>query len=35
MTLLEPVMIVLVGAVIGFMVIAMLLPVFQMDIYSR
>lgn len=35
MSLLEPVMIVIVGAVIGFMVIAMLLPVFQMDIYSR
>ncbi len=34
-TLLEPLMIVVVGSIIGFMVIAMLLPIFQLDIYSR
>jgi len=35
LTLLEPMMIILVGSVIGFMVVAMLLPIFQLDIYSR
>ena len=34
-TLLEPVMILLVGLVIGFIVFAMLLPIFQVDILSR
>jgi len=34
-TMLEPLMIVLVGGVIGFIVVAMLLPVFQLDIFSR
>lgn len=33
-TLLEPVMIVCVGAVIGFIVFAMLMPIFQMDVLS-
>jgi len=30
----EPIMIILVGSIIGFIVIAMLLPVFQMDIFA-
>lgn len=34
-TLLEPVMILLIGSVIGFIVIAMLLPIFQLDIFAR
>ncbi len=34
-TLLEPMLILLVGGVIGFIVFAMLLPVFQMDLFSR
>ncbi len=34
-TLLEPVMILLVGLVVGFIVFAMLMPVFQMDIFAR
>jgi len=34
-TLFEPIMILVVGAVIGFIVIAMLLPIFQMDIFAR
>lgn len=34
-TLLEPIMIIVMGAVIGFMVMAMLLPIFQLDIFSR
>ena len=34
-SLLEPVMILTVGLVVGFMVIAMLLPIFQMDIMAR
>jgi len=34
-TLLEPLMIILVGGIIGFIVIAMLLPIFQMDIFAR
>ena len=33
-TLFEPIMIVFIGAIIGFLVIAMLLPIFQMDIFS-
>ncbi|MFH1360031.1 MAG: type II secretion system F family protein [Candidatus Omnitrophota bacterium] len=33
--LLEPVMILIVGSVVGFMVIAMLLPIFQMDILAQ
>lgn len=33
-TLFEPIMIVVIGAIIGFVVIAMLLPIFQMDILS-
>jgi len=35
MSLLEPLMILAVGLIIGFIVIAMLLPVFQMDIMAR
>jgi type II secretory pathway component PulF len=34
-TLIEPLLILLVGAVVGFIVFAMLLPVFQMDLFSR
>lgn len=34
-SLLEPVMILLVGLVVGFIVISMLLPIFQMDILAR
>lgn len=34
-TLLEPLLILLVGGVIGFIVFAMLLPVFQMDLFAR
>ena len=34
-SLIEPVMILLVGLVIGFMVFAMLLPIFHMDIMAR
>lgn len=34
-TLLEPVMILVIGLVIGFIVFAMLMPIFQMDIFSR
>lgn len=34
-TLLEPAMILIVGLVVGFIVIAMLLPIFQMDILAR
>lgn len=34
-TLLEPVLILLVGSVVGFIVFAMLLPVFQMDLFAR
>jgi type II secretory pathway component PulF len=33
--LLEPVMILVVGLVVGFIVFAMLMPVFQMDIFAR
>ncbi len=33
-TLFEPLMIIVVGALIGFIVIAMLLPIFQMDIFA-
>ncbi len=34
-TLMEPLMIVLVGGVVGFVVVAMLLPVFQLDIMAQ
>ncbi|MBF0594377.1 MAG: type II secretion system F family protein [Candidatus Omnitrophica bacterium] len=34
-TLLEPLMILLVGAVVGFIVFAMLMPIFQMDIFAK
>ena len=34
-TLLEPIMIVLVGGVIGFVVMAMLLPIFQLDVFAN
>ena len=34
-TLLEPIMILLVGSIIGFVIIAMLLPIFQMDVFAR
>jgi type II secretory pathway component PulF len=34
-TLFEPLMIVIVGSLIGFIVIAMLMPIFQMDIFAR
>ncbi len=34
-TLLEPLMILAIGVVIGFLVLAMLLPVFQMDVLAR
>ncbi len=34
-TLLEPLMILLVGAIVGFIVFAMLLPIFQMDILAQ
>ena len=34
-TLFEPLIIIVVGALIGFTVIAMLLPIFQMDIFAR
>ncbi len=33
-TMLEPLMIVIIGAVIGFIVIAMLLPIFQLDVFA-
>ena len=33
--LLEPVMIIVVGAIVGFIVIAMLLPIFQLDVFAR
>ena len=35
MTLFEPVMIVVVGGMVGFIIMAMLLPIFQMDIFAR
>jgi len=34
-TILEPLMILVVGAIVGFIVIAMLLPIFQMDVLAR
>jgi len=34
-TLLEPLMILLVGTVVGFIVFAMLMPIFQMDIFAK
>ena len=34
-TLLEPMMILVIGLIIGFIVFAMLLPIFQMDIFAR
>jgi len=34
MTLLEPVMIVIIGSIVGFIVVAMLLPIFQLDIFA-
>jgi type II secretory pathway component PulF len=34
-TLLEPALILTVGAVVGFIVFSMLLPVFQMDLFAR
>jgi type II secretory pathway component PulF len=34
-TLLEPLMIVFVGAIVGFIVVAMLLPIFQLDIMAQ
>jgi len=34
-TLLEPIMILTIGSVIGFMVFAILLPVFQMDVLAQ
>jgi len=34
-TLLEPLMILTVGAIVGFIVFAMLMPIFQMDIFSQ
>ncbi|MDP2654613.1 MAG: type II secretion system F family protein [Candidatus Omnitrophota bacterium] len=34
-TFLEPLMIVLIGGSIGFLIIAMLLPVFQLDVFAR
>jgi len=34
MTLLEPVMILTVGAIVGFIVIAMLLPIFELDVFA-
>ena len=34
-TLLEPLLILLVGGIVGFIVFAMLLPIFQMDIFAR
>ncbi len=34
-TLIEPIMILLIGSVIGFIVFAMLLPIFQMDVMSQ
>ena len=33
-TLLEPVMILLVGVIVGFIVFAMLLPIFQVDVFA-
>lgn len=33
-TLLEPLMIVLIGGIVGFIIFAMLLPIFQMDIFA-
>ncbi len=33
-TVLEPVMILLVGAIVGMVIIAMLLPIFQMDLIA-
>lgn len=34
-TLLEPLMILLVGAIVGFIVFAMLMPIFQMDVFAK
>jgi len=34
-TMLEPLMIIVVGSLIGFIAIAMLLPVFQLDVFAR
>ena len=34
-TLLEPIMIIVVGGIIGFIIIAMLLPIFQLDIFAQ
>ena len=34
-TLLEPLLILVVGLVVGFIVFAMLMPIFQMDIFAR
>ena len=34
-TLLEPLMILIVGAMVGFIVMAMLLPIFQLDVFAR
>jgi type II secretory pathway component PulF len=34
-TLLEPLMIVVVGSMVGFIVLAMLLPIFQLDVFAR
>ncbi len=34
-TLLEPLMILVIGGVIGFLVMAMLLPIFQIDVFAR
>ena len=33
-TLLEPIMIILIGSIVGFIVIAMLLPIFQLDVFA-
>lgn len=35
MTLIEPMMIIIVGGIVGFLIISMLLPIFQMDIFAR
>ncbi len=34
-TLLEPVMILVIGLIVGFIVMAMLLPIFQIDVMAR
>jgi type II secretory pathway component PulF len=34
-SLVEPVMILIVGAVVGFIVISMMLPIFQIDLLAR